>query len=466
MKMRHWPVVLCWLLAGSAASAPSAAATVPGDSARQPAVEYAQRMQWFADAKFGIFIHWGIYAVDGITESWSFFDGDISHADYMKQLKGFTASHYDPRAWADLIKASGARYAVLTAKHHDGVALWDTRQGLNVVKDTPARRDLVAPFVKALRNDGLKVGLYFSIIDWSYKDYPAFTQGHPRYDIKDDPARWQRFVTYYQDQVHDLTRRYRPDLYWFDGDWEHTPEQWHSKELRHWILAHNPDAIMNSRLAGHGDYGTPEQGVPIARPPYRYWELCLTMNNSWGWQPNDHHFKTPDQLIRILADTAGMGGNLLLDIGPRADGTIPKIEADTLRQIGQWLRKNQEAIYGTVAGVPKDYYQGASTLSKDRKTLYLFVDGNPEGPVLVKGLANRVVRAWVVGNGTILSPQRVGATLGSASAPLYVDVPAYALDPQHVTAIALELDSPVKLYHNTSTPTPLDPDEPTMRTMH
>jgi alpha-L-fucosidase len=421
------------------------AATTQSSPASQAADASDARMQWFANAKFGIFIHWGIYAVDGITESWSFFDGYVSYADYMKQLKGFTASHYDPQAWADLIKASGAKYAVLTAKHHDGVALWDTRKGLNVVKDTPAHRDLLAPFVLALRKDDLKVGLYFSLIDWSYKDYPAFVAGHPRYDIKDDPARWQRFVSYYQDQVHDLTRRYHPDLYWFDGDWEHSAAQWHAQALHDWIMAHNPDAIINGRLPGYGDYGTPEQGVPIARPPYKYWELCLTMNNSWGWQPNDHHFKTPYEIIRILSDTLDMGGNLLLDIGPRADGTIPKIEADTLRQVGRWVNKNQEAIYGSVAGIPHAYYLGNSTLSKDRKTLYLFVDGKPSGTVLLKGLVNRVLTARVVGNGTILSPKRLGATMGGAPAMLAVKVPDYAVDPD-VTVIALELDGPIELF--------------------
>ncbi|HJU08486.1 MAG TPA: alpha-L-fucosidase, partial [Rhodanobacteraceae bacterium] len=223
----------------------------------QPAPK-AQRMQWFADAKFGIFIHFGIYAVDGIAESWSFFDGDISYADYMKQLKGFTASHYDPQAWADLIKESGARYAVMTTKHHDGVALWDTKQGLNVVKDTPAKRDLVAPFVAALRKDGLKVGLYYSLIDWSSPDYPAFTKTKTRYEIKNDPARWNRFVAYYQNQLRDLMDRYHPDLYWFDGGWEHSAEEWHSKQTAEMIFAHNPNAIINSRLPGYGDYGTPE----------------------------------------------------------------------------------------------------------------------------------------------------------------------------------------------------------------
>ncbi len=439
-------IALACTLAAWSGLVPAATTQPSAASARTDEAAKAARMQWFADAKFGIFIHWGVYAVDGITESWSFFDGYVSYADYMKQAKGFTSSHYDPQAWADLIKASGAKYAVLTSKHHDGMALWDTKQGLNVVKDTPAHRDLVAPFVKALRKDHLKVGLYFSLIDWSSPLYPAFTHDQTRYQIKDDPARWNRFVTYYQDQVHDLTRRFHPDLYWFDGGWEHSAEEWHAEALHDWIRANNPDAIINGRLPGFGDYGTPEQGVPITRPPDKYWELCLTMNNSWGWQPNDHHFKTPYEIIRILSGTLDMGGNLLLDIGPRADGTIPKIEADTLRQVGRWVKKNQEAIYGSRAGIPHDYFLGDSTLSKARKTLYLFVDGKPGGAVLLKGLANRVLTARVVGNGTILNPQRLGATMGGAPSMLAIDVPDYALDPD-VTVIALELDGPIKLFH-------------------
>ena len=445
MKKFRLAALMCALACLTAPAFAAPPATATSDTEARAAAK-AARMQWFADARFGIFIHWGIYAVDGITESWSFFDGYVSYADYMKQAKGFTASHYDPQAWADLIKASGAKYAVLTSKHHDGMALWDTKQGFNVVKDTPAHRDLVAPFVKALRKDGLKVGLYFSLIDWSSPLYPAFTQAHPRYGIENDPARWQRFVTYYQDQVHDLTRRFHPDLYWFDGGWEHSAEEWHAEALHDWIRAHNPDAIINGRLPGFGDYGTPEQGVPITRPPDKYWELCLTMNNSWGWQPNDRHFKTPYEIIRILSDTLDMGGNLLLDIGPRADGTIPEIEADTLRQVGRWVHKNQEAIYASQAGIPHDYYLGDSTLSKDAKTLYLFVDGKPGGAVLLKGLTNRVLVARVVGNGTMLNPQRLGATLGGAPSMLAIDVPDYALDPD-VTVIALELDGPIKLFH-------------------
>ncbi|MBS0431155.1 MAG: alpha-L-fucosidase [Proteobacteria bacterium] len=434
--MRRWLIAAC--CAGLCLAAHAAPAPAPGK---------AQRMQWFADAKFGIFIHYGIYSVDGVAESWSFFDDKIPYADYMKQLKGFTASHYDPQAWADLIRQSGARYAVLTSKHHDGVALWDTKQGLNVVKDTPAKRDLVAPFVAALRRDGLKVGLYYSLIDWSSPDYPAFTKTKTRYDIRNDPARWNRFVAYYQNQLRDLMDRYNPDLYWFDGDWEHSAGEWHAKQTHDMIFAHNPGAIVNSRLPGYGDYGTPEQGVPIVRPPQPYWELCMTINDSWGWQPQDRAFKTPDELIRILTDTLAMGGNLLLDIGPRADGTIPREEVSALKQIGQWIGRNRDAVYGTRAGIPKDYYYGDSDVSPDGRTLYLFVTGKPIGPLLVKGLKNRVLGARVLGSGAAATT-RLSGKWSSTGAPglLYIDVPDGALDPV-VTTVALRLDGPLALFH-------------------
>jgi alpha-L-fucosidase len=152
------------------------------------------KMQWFADAKLGIFIHWGIYSVKGIDESWSFFNKKISWPDYMTQLNGFTASAYDPEAWASLVKESGARYAVMTTKHHDGVALWDTKeQHFDVVDNTPAKRDLLSPFYAAIRKKGIKAGAYFSLIDWSHPDYPGFMKDSTRYKIADDPARWKSF---------------------------------------------------------------------------------------------------------------------------------------------------------------------------------------------------------------------------------------------------------------------------------
>lgn len=438
MKKTIAKQILCMALAGlSFTVAAQAAAPKPAPSAAD-----AQRMQWFKDAKLGIFIHWGIYAVDGIDESWSFFNGKISYPDYMKQLHGFTAAHYDPQAWADLIKRSGARYAVLTTRHHDGVALWDSAQGINVVKDTPAGRDLVGPFVQALRKDDLKVGLYYSLADWSSPDYDVFTRTQKRYS--NDPVRWQRFVSYYQGQLRELSQRYHPDLFWFDGDWEHSAKEWKADQTRDMLRGYNPQVILNSRLPDNGDYATPEQGPPITRPAAKYWELCLTTNDSWGYQQHDHDFKTPTQVIGLFADTIGMGGNLLLDIGARADGTIPQEQVAILDALGHWVHQYPQAIYGTEAGVPKDYYSGPSTLSADHRTLYLFVDGKPNGPVLVKGLMNKVLDARLLNNHASVKTQLIGNSVNIPGL-LYIDLGGQPLDPQ-MSVIALQLDGPLKLF--------------------
>ena len=408
-----------------------------------------KRMQWFADAKLGIFIHWGIYAVNGIDESWSFYNGYISYPDYMKQLNGFTASKYNPEQWAKLIKESGARYAVLTAKHHDGVALWNTAlSDLNVVKKTPAGRDLVKPFCDALRKEGIKVGLYFSHLDWSNPDYPNFTGKEKRYTK--DSVRWESFLKFQRGQIKELALNYKPDLFWFDGDWDFSAEQWKAKETRELINSWLPDVIVNSRINGYGDYDTPEQGVPIKAPKSKWWELCMTTNDSWGYQGNDKNYKTPNQIIRIFVDCISMGGNLLLDIGPKPDGTIPDEQVNILKELGRWTGKHKEAIYGTIAGIPKDYFYGPSALSRDKTILYLYLDSDPKGPVLIKGLKNKVNRVWVVGNGTKLETKvMMKAYWSTTPGLLYIDVPKDVLDAQ-VTVLAVLLDGPIQLYGENS----------------
>lgn len=403
-----------------------------------------ERLAWFKDAKLGIFIHWGIYAVNGIDESWSFYNNYISYDDYMKQLDGFTAKNYNPEGWAELIKESGAKYSIITTKHHDGVALWNTKESdLSVVRKTKARKDLITPFVKAIRKENLKVGLYYSLLDWSHPNYPNFLRNKKRYDK--DASRWSKFTKFNFGQIKELTQ-YNPDLYWFDGDWEQSAEKWKAKEIRQLLLEKTPKTIINSRLQGYGDYATPEQGVPITKPENKFWELCMTMNNSWGYQPNDKKYKSVNQIIRILVDCISMGGNLLLDIGPKPDGTIPKEQVTILKGLGRWTKKHEEAIYGTRAGIPHGHFNGYTALSKDKKTLYLYVDNKPNGSLLIKGLKNKVNRIWVVGNGTKLSHKVVGKQYWS-SVPglLYIDLPEEVQD-KDVTVIAVLLDGKVDLY--------------------
>ncbi|WP_341214948.1 alpha-L-fucosidase [uncultured Wocania sp.] len=403
-----------------------------------------ERLEWFKDAKLGIFIHWGIYSVNGIDESWSFFNKYISHQDYMKQLDGFTAKKYDPEYWAKLIRESGAKYTVITAKHHDGVALWNSKlSDLNTVKQTKAKKDVLTPFVNAARKENLKVGIYYSLLDWSYPDYPNFLRDKKRYT--NDSKRWEKFTKFNFGQIKELTQ-YNPDLYWFDGDWEQSAEQWKAKEIRELLLTKTPKTIINSRLQGYGDYATPEQGVPITKPKNKFWELCMTMNNAWGYQPNDKEYKSVNQLIRILVDCISMGGNLLLDIGPKPDGTIPQEQIDILKGIGRWTSKHKEAIYGTRAGIPHGHFNGYTALSKDKTILYLYVDNNPNGDLLIKGLKNKVNRIWVVGNGTKLSYKVIGKQYWSTvPGLLYIDLPDQVQD-KDVTVIAVLLDGEVDLY--------------------
>lgn len=405
------------------------------------------KMQWFADAKLGIFIHWGIYSVNGIDESWSFYNKKISHPDYMKQLAGFTASRYNPDTWAALIKESGARYAVITTKHHDGVALWPTRENhYSVIKNTPARRDVLTPLYKALDKQGIKRGAYFSLIDWSHPDYPAFTKDSNRYRIADEPQRWERFRTFYQAQINELNHAYHPDLWWFDGDWEHNAAEWEAATVRSSILKATPGAILNSRLQGYGDYETPEQNFPVTRPAFHWWELCMTINNNWGYQPQDTAWKTPYEVITIFADAISNGGNLLLDIGPKEDGTIPAPQVRVLKELGKWNKKHAPAIFNTLGGIAQGHFYGPTTLSKDSATLYLFIPAKATGQVMIKGLKNKIREIQVVGGTQTLTHKIVGKISWSPVPGLvYIPVPP-AVQDEYMTVLAVKLDGPIQLY--------------------
>ena len=215
-----------------------------------------------------------------------------------------------------------------------------------------------------------------------------------------------------------------------------------------WVFHRGPadwtqlDALRGRKIA----VGTPEQGVPILRPNDRYWELCLTMNMSWGFRHEDNDYKTPGQLIRIFADTIAMGGNLLLDIGPKEDGSIDQRQVRILEEFGRWTGKHAPAIFGSRAGIGFDYFHGPSTLSADGRTLYLFLDGRPNEDVMVKGLDNQVLRARVVGNDAPVAHRVVGKhSWSKVPGLLHLEVPEDALDPV-VTVLALELDAPVSLF--------------------
>lgn len=392
-----------------------------------------EHMEWFDDAKLGIFIHWGVYSVKGISESWAFFNNYISHENYMKQLDGFTAENYNPKEWVKLIQDAGAKYTVITSKHHDGISLWDTKapEAINTYKHTPARKDVLTPFVEEVKKAGLRTGIYFSLPDWSHPYYDVNTRTRKRYDVKDDGQRWAKYVDYYQAQLEELSKKYKPDLLWFDGDWEHSSEEWKSAETAALLQKYNPDIIINSRLNEYGDYETPEQGVPVVKPASRHWELCYTMNDSWGYQPFDNHYKSPNMIIRTLVDCISMGGNLLLGIGPKADGTIPEEQVRILQELQRWTSKNGEAIYGTRAGLDNKFLKEKSAFSKNGKSLFIYLD-NVKESFSLKGLHNKPLNVRLVGERTPLDYTHDGYNF-------VVQLPTASFD-STVTVLALDFE--------------------------
>ncbi|HEX2908632.1 MAG TPA: alpha-L-fucosidase, partial [Phototrophicaceae bacterium] len=300
------------------------------------------------------------------------------------------------------------------------------------------------------------VGFYFSHLDWSHPDYapipPNHRTGATMKDIynswPDGPQNphWQRFLAFHRSQLHELCANYGPlDLLWFDGDWQPGPEYWQMGDLRNQLQAWQPNVILNGRLAGHGDYVTPEQGLPIV-PPAGPWEFCVTLNDSWGYQPQDHNYKSLRQIVRLFAECIGMGGNLLLDVGPKPDGTIPPEQIALLESLGAWIHQHEEAIYPTTAGLPAGLFYGASTLSQDRKTLYLFTFDRPWEEIAVKGIRNPVKRASILGSGRALKTyKRGGAPWVNVPGVLWLELPEAELDP-NATVVKLEFDEPLDLY--------------------
>jgi alpha-L-fucosidase len=306
--------------------------------------------------------------------------------------------------------------------------------GINTIKDSKAGKDLLTPFVKALKKSGLKTGIYYSLPDWSYPDYDVMTREVKRYALKSEPERWVKFQNYFTGQLKELSEQYNPDLYWFDGDWEHNAQEWRSAEVQQMLQKRNPGVIVNSRLNGFGDYATPEQGVPVVRPSAPYWELCLTMNDSWGYVQHDKNYKTSNQVIRTFIDCVANGGNLLLDIGPKPDGTIPAEQVKILQDLGAWNKKHAEALFGTRAGICGANYQGKSTISADGKTIYAFVENIPTADVEIRNLARHPKKVRVLGSNTDLK-HKYDASTGIT----YISIKKNQLDPT-VSVIALEFE--------------------------
>ncbi|HYF47411.1 MAG TPA: alpha-L-fucosidase, partial [Acidimicrobiales bacterium] len=319
--------------------------------------------EWFDGAGLGLFVHWTHSSAAGRELSWPLVGGGpvLPHSgactvdEYYASVAAFAPAEGAARAWCAAAAAAGARYAVLTTRHHDGYALWPSEHTSLGIADSGIERDLVGEFVDACRAEGLRVGFYLSLSDWHHPDYPAFRDEDRPYAFigyrRPDPEAWSRYVDDLFGQVRELLTGYGTvDVLWFDGGWERTVEEWRAAELEALIRELQPDILLNERLPSVGDYTTPEQFVPPT-PPEGRWETCLTMNESWGWVPGDTDWKSSRDLVHALCETVGKGGNLLLNVGPRGDGSLDPAEAERLADVSHWMERYGDAVHDVGPGL-------------------------------------------------------------------------------------------------------------------
>ncbi len=385
-----------------------------------------KRTEWWRRDRFGMFIHWGLYAIPARGE-WVRKAESMSNEDYQPYFEEFNPTAYDPAAWATVAKAAGMRYAVMTAKHHDGFCLFDSQLTDYKATNTPAQRDLLREFADAFRAAGLKVGFYYSLIDWHHPDYPHYgDRHHPlRHDeaYKGNIHHFDRYLDYMHGQVRELCSNYgKIDILWFDFSYDDMiGEKWRASELIRMVRELQPDVIIDNRLEASGenagsirsqnpkpyagDFASPEQIIPPegivdwqGNPVP--WEACITMNNSWGYSAADKNYKSAKQLIRKLVECVSKNGNMILNVGPNAKGLFPAESLQLLSTIGSWMQANGDSIYGCGrAELPKPEW-GYYTQKGNK--LYAHVFEPPIGPLTLSGLRGKVKRARLLADGSEL----------------------------------------------------------------
>lgn len=390
-----------------------------------------ERLRWFREAKFGMFIHWGIYSILGRGE-WVMYNEKIQVNEYEKLVEQFNPTNYNPREWVALARDAGMRYITVTTKHHDGFCMFDSDLTDYDCMSTPAKRDFIGELVEACREAGLRILFYYSLLDWHHPDYlprrPWETSVRPA-----TGANFGGYVEYMFGQIKELCTKYgKIDGIWFDGGWEHGPDEWGSERLIGMIRELQPEAIVNDRAGIPGDFETPEQYVPEVPPQEgrRAWETCMTINDNWGYHAEDQNYKPVSKLIRTLVDIVSKGGNLLLNVGPRPDGTIQPEFVSRLRAMGVWLKENGEAIYGTEPSPFRRTPWGGCTVKENNVYLHLFE--YPADPLIIDGLKNKVLKAYLLKDGTPVSFRQDGISV-------ILELPPTIPDP-YDTVVVLEVE--------------------------
>jgi alpha-L-fucosidase len=342
---------------GMTANYPQTSSNTFSATASMQAATRAERMAWWHAAKFGMFIHWGLYSLLGQHE-WALEAEGIPIPQYELMARHFTPKPNAARKWAKLARRAGQKYMVMTTKHHEGFCMFDTKLTDYCAPRQGPGRDLVREYVEAARAEGLRVGFYYSLMDWHHPDGAR---------CKTDEAARKRFVAYTHGLIRELMSNYgKIDILWYDVDWPLTPEGWESERMNQMVFELQPEIIVNNRNGLDGDFSTPEQHVEAAKVG-RAWETCMTVNDSWGYNRGDDSWKTPKVIASNLADCASGGGNYLLNIGPKPNGSVPQESVEILDTVGQWLDTNGKAIYlaerGSLPAAPNTMFtQRGNTL--------------------------------------------------------------------------------------------------------
>ncbi len=452
----HARSMLCLAVLAACSANPANSAAALSQAPKAAAKAQDSQMEWWREARFGMFVHWGLYAIpagewqgnQGHGE-WIRDTAKIPVATYEKFQPQWNPTRFDADAWAKMAADAGMKYLVLTSKHHDGFCLFDSKQTEWDVMNTQHGRDICKELKAACDRHGVKFCTYHSIMDWHHPDYL------PRrpWEVQDRPAAgadFAKFESYLHAQVTEVIQNYQPAVMWFDGEWEST---WnHDRGLKLFALCRSlaPNMLVNNRVDVHrggmggfngsddavGDFATPEQEIPATGMPGIDWESCMTMNSHWGWNQADEQWKSTKELLSNLIDIASKGGNYLLNIGPRADGTFPPQAVERLAEIGAWMQRNGEAVHGTTASVFDALPFGRCTVRREGATtkLYLHVIDWPGSQQLVlPGLGNETFHAHLVGSPqSELRSQRNGADV-------MITLPAMLVEPKLPSVVVLEV---------------------------
>lgn len=411
-----------------------------------------QRMRWWREARFGMFIHWGLYAVPAgeykgqrseHVGEWIMEWANIPRVEYEKFAAQFNPVKFDAREWVSIAKNAGMKYIVITSKHHDGFAMYDSKiSNYDIVDATPYHRDPIKELAAEAKKQGLKFCFYYSIVDWhypaAYVDAPGKdpTAGNTTTKLK--PRGKEEYLKYMQGQLRELITKYDPAVLWFDGEWQDWWTEADGKELYRYVRSLKPDILINNRVGKGrqgmqgmnktdqeyaGDFGTPEQQIPANGLPGVDWESCMTMNTTWGFKSYDDKWKSPEVLIRNLIDIASKGGNYLLNVGPTAEGLIPPASVERLAAIGAWMKVNGESIYGTTASpFPNQLEFGRATSKPGRVYLHVF-DWPADGNLRVPRWSDTLARAY------LLASPKESLTFTARDDGVSIHLPAKPIDP-------------------------------------